>query len=113
VDHSFECIGNVKVMRAALECAHRGWGQSVIIGVAGAGQEIATRPFQLVTGRRWLGTAFGGVKGRSELPGMVEDAMAGRIRLAPFITHTMPHAEINKAFELLREGKSIRSVVHY
>ena len=113
VDHSFECIGNVKVMRAALECAHRGWGQSVIIGVAGAGQEIATRPFQLVTGRRWLGTAFGGVKCRSELPGMVEDAMAGRIRLAPFITHTMPHAEINKAFELLREGKSIRSVVHY
>jgi S-(hydroxymethyl)glutathione dehydrogenase/alcohol dehydrogenase len=90
VDHSFECIGNVNVMRAALECAHRGWGQSVIIGVAGAGQEISTRPFQLVTGRRWLGTAFGGVKGRSELPGMVEDAMAGKIQLAPFVTHTKP-----------------------
>jgi S-(hydroxymethyl)glutathione dehydrogenase/alcohol dehydrogenase len=90
VDHSFECIGNVNVMRAALECAHRGWGQSVIIGVAGAGQEISTRPFQLVTGRKWMGTAFGGVKGRSQLPGMVEDAMRGEIRLAPFVTHTMP-----------------------
>lgn len=113
VDHSFECIGNVKVMRAALECAHRGWGQSVIIGVAGAGQEISTRPFQLVTGRRWLGTAFGGVKGRSQLPGMVEDAMAGRIRLAPFVTHTMPLADINRAFELMHAGESIRSVVHH
>jgi S-(hydroxymethyl)glutathione dehydrogenase/alcohol dehydrogenase len=113
VDHSFECIGNVNVMRAALECAHRGWGQSVIIGVAGAGQEISTRPFQLVTGRRWLGTAFGGVKGRSELPGMVEDAMGGKIQLAPFVTHTMPLADINRAFELMHEGKSIRSVVHY
>mgnify|MGYP002738793984 CR=1 FL=1 len=113
VDHSFECIGNVDVMRAALECAHRGWGQSVIIGVAGAGKEISTRPFQLVTGRRWLGTAFGGVKGRSELPGMVEDAMAGKIQLAPFVTHTMPLTEINKAFDLMHEGKSIRSVVHY
>ena len=113
VDHSFECIGNVKVMRAALECAHRGWGQSVIIGVAGAGQKISTRPFQLVTGRRWLGTAFGGVKGRSELPGMVEDAMAGRIRLAPFVTHTMPLQEINRAFELMHAGESIRSVVHH
>ena len=113
VDHSFECIGNVNVMRAALECAHRGWGQSVIIGVAGAGQEISTRPFQLVTGRRWLGTAFGGVKGRSQLPGMVEDAMAGRIQLAPFVTHTMPLTGINEAFDLMHEGKSIRSVVHY
>ena len=113
VDHSFECIGNVNVMRAALECAHRGWGQSVIIGVAGAGQEISTRPFQLVTGRRWLGTAFGGVKGRSELPGMVKDAMAGKIRLEPFVTHTMPLAEINEAFDLMHEGKSIRSVIHY
>ena len=113
VDHSFECIGNVNVMRAALECAHRGWGQSVIIGVAGAGQEISTRPFQLVTGRRWLGTAFGGVKGRSQLPGMVEEAMRGEIQLAPLVTHTMPLEGINEAFELMHEGKSIRSVVHY
>lgn len=99
--------------RAALECAHRGWGQSVIIGVAGSGQEISTRPFQLVTGRRWLGTAFGGVKGRSELPGMVEDAMAGKIKLEPFVTHTMPLNDINEAFDLMHEGKSIRSVVRY
>ena len=113
VDHSFECIGNVNVMRAALECAHRGWGQSVIIGVAGAGQEISTRPFQLVTGRRWMGTAFGGVKGRSQLPGMVEDAMKGKIELAPFVTHTMELDRINEAFDLMHEGKSIRSVVHY
>ena len=113
VDHSFECIGNVDVMRSALECAHRGWGQSVIIGVAGAGKEIATRPFQLVTGRKWLGSAFGGVKGRSELPGMVQDAMDGTIDLAPFVTHTMPLADINKAFELMHEGKSIRSVIVY
>ena len=113
VDHSFECIGNVNVMRAALECAHRGWGQSVVIGVAGAGQEISTRPFQLVTGRKWLGTAFGGVKGRTELPGMVEDAMSGKIQLAPFVTHTMPLTGINEAFDLMHEGKSIRSVVHY
>ena len=113
VDHSFECIGNVRVMRAALECAHRGWGQSVIIGVAGAGQEISTRPFQLVTGRRWLGSAFGGVKGRSELPGMVEQAMKGEIKLAPFVTHTLPLENINEAFELMHAGQSIRSVVHY
>lgn len=113
VDHSFECIGNVNVMRSALECAHRGWGQSVIIGVAGSGQEISTRPFQLVTGRRWLGTAFGGVKGRTELPGMVEDAMKGKIKLAPFVTHTMKLEDINKAFDLMHEGKSIRSVVHF
>ena len=113
VDHSFECIGNVNVMRAALECAHRGWGQSVIIGVAGAGQEISTRPFQLVTGRRWLGTAFGGVKGRSQLPGMVEDAMKGDIQLAPFVTHTRELKDINEAFDLMHEGKSIRTVIHY
>jgi S-(hydroxymethyl)glutathione dehydrogenase / alcohol dehydrogenase len=113
VDHSFECIGNVHVMRAALECAHRGWGQSVIIGVAGAGQEISTRPFQLVTGRTWKGTAFGGVKGRSQLPGMVEQAMRGEIELAPFVTHTMGLDDINHAFELMHAGKSIRSVIHY
>ncbi len=113
VDHSFECIGNVEVMRAALECAHRGWGQSVIIGVAGAGKEISTRPFQLVTGRKWMGTAFGGVKGRSELPGMVEDAMKGEIELAPFVTHTLPLDRINEAFDLMHEGKSIRTVIHY
>ncbi len=113
IDHTFECIGNVNVMRAALESAHRGWGQSVVIGVAGAGQEISTRPFQLVTGRTWKGSAFGGVRGRSELPGMVEDAMAGRIQLKPFVTHTMPLTEINHAFELMHEGKSIRSVVHF
>ena len=113
VDHSFECIGNVEVMRAALECAHRGWGQSVVIGVAGAGQEISTRPFQLVTGRKWMGTAFGGVKGRSELPGMVEDAMRGDIQLAPFVTHTLPLERINEAFDLMHEGKSIRTVIRY
>lgn len=113
VDHTFECIGNVNVMRAALESAHRGWGQSIVIGVAGAGQEIATRPFQLVTGRVWKGSAFGGVKGRSQLPGMVEDAMRGDIQLEPFVTHTMPLDDINDAFRLMHEGKSIRSVVHY
>lgn len=113
VDHSFECIGNVNVMRAALECAHRGWGQSIIIGVAGAGQEISTRPFQLVTGRSWKGTAFGGVKGRSQLPGMVEQAMAGDIQLAPFVTHTLPLERINEAFDLMHAGKSIRTVIHY
>ena len=113
VDHSFECIGNVEVMRAALECAHRGWGQSVIIGVAGAGKEISTRPFQLVTGRKWMGTAFGGVKGRSQLPGMVEDAMRGEIQLAPLVTHTLPLERINEAFDLMHEGKSIRAVIHY
>lgn len=113
VDHSFECIGNVNVMRSALECAHRGWGQSVIIGVAGAGQEISTRPFQLVTGRTWKGTAFGGVKGRSQLPKMVEDAMQGNIQLEPFVTHTMGLDKINEAFDLMHEGKSIRSVIHF
>jgi len=113
VDHSFECIGNVNVMRAALECAHRGWGQSIVIGVAGAGQEISTRPFQLVTGRTWKGSAFGGVKGRSEVPGMVEESMSGDIDLAPFVTHTMPLEQINTAFDLMRDGKSIRSVIHF
>jgi S-(hydroxymethyl)glutathione dehydrogenase/alcohol dehydrogenase len=113
VDFSFECIGNVNVMRAALECCHKGWGESVIIGVAGAGQEISTRPFQLVTGRVWRGSAFGGVKGRTQLPGMVEDAMAGRIDLDPFITHTLPLDRINEAFDLMHEGKSIRTVIHY
>ncbi|MGD4317430.1 zinc-binding dehydrogenase, partial [Xanthomonas citri pv. citri] len=113
VDHSFECIGNVNVMRSALECAHRGWGQSVIIGVAAAGQEIATRPFQLVTGRRWLGSAFGGVKGRSQLPGMVEQAMHGDIQLARFVTHTMGLEDVNTAFDLMHKGESIRSVLHY
>ncbi|CAM5204167.1 S-(hydroxymethyl)glutathione dehydrogenase/class III alcohol dehydrogenase [Oligella ureolytica] len=105
-DHTFECIGNVNVMRDALEVAHRGWGQSVIIGVAGAGQEISTGPFELVTGRSWKGSAFGGVKGRTELPGMVEDAMSGKIELEPFVTHTMPLDEINEAFNLMHEGKS-------
>ena len=113
VDFSFECIGNVNVMRSALECCHKGWGESVIIGVAGAGQEISTRPFQLVTGRVWRGSAFGGVKGRTQLPGMVEDAMKGDIDLAPFVTHTMPLERINEAFDLMHEGKSIRTVIHY
>lgn len=113
VDYSFECIGNVNVMRSALECCHKGWGESVIIGVAGAGQEISTRPFQLVTGRVWRGTAFGGVKGRSELPDYVERYLAGEFALSDFITHTMPLDGINDAFDLMHEGKSIRSVVHY
>lgn len=113
VDFSFECIGNVNVMRSALECCHKGWGESVIIGVAGAGQEISTRPFQLVTGRVWRGTAFGGVRGRSELPGYVEDYLAGKFKLDDFITHTMPLEQVNEAFDLMHEGKSIRSVVHY
>jgi S-(hydroxymethyl)glutathione dehydrogenase / alcohol dehydrogenase len=113
VEFSFECIGNVHVMRAALECCHKGWGESIIIGVAGAGQEIATRPFQLVTGRVWRGSAFGGVKGRTQLPGMVEDAMRGVIDLDPFITHNMPLEQINEAFDLMHEGKSIRTVIHF
>ena len=113
VDYSFECIGNVDVMRSALECCHKGWGESVIIGVAGAGQEISTRPFQLVTGRVWRVSAFGGVKGRSELPGIVEDYLAGKFALNDFITHTLPLEKINEAFDLMHEGKSIRSVIHY
>ena len=113
VDYSFECVGNVNLMRAALECCHKGWGESVIIGVAGAGQEISTRPFQLVTGRVWRGTAFGGCKGRSQLPGMVDQYMNGEIKVDEFITHTMPLEDINTAFDLMHEGKSIRSVVHF
>jgi S-(hydroxymethyl)glutathione dehydrogenase/alcohol dehydrogenase len=111
VDYSFECIGNVDVMRSALECCHKGWGESVIIGVAGAGQEISTRPFQLVTGRVWRGSAFGGVRGRSELPHYVERYMKGEFELDTFITHTMGLDEINTAFDLMHQGKSIRSVI--
>jgi S-(hydroxymethyl)glutathione dehydrogenase/alcohol dehydrogenase len=113
VDYSFECVGNVHLMRAALECCHKGWGESTIIGVAGAGQEISTRPFQLVTGRVWRGSAFGGVKGRTELPGYVEKAQTGEIPLDTFITHTMPLEKINEAFDLMHEGKSIRTVIHF
>ncbi|WP_324002668.1 S-(hydroxymethyl)glutathione dehydrogenase/class III alcohol dehydrogenase [Aeromonas dhakensis] len=113
VDFSFECIGNVKVMRAALECCHKGWGESVIIGVAGAGHEISTRPFQLVTGRVWRGSAFGGVRGRSELPSYVQRYMQGEFKLDDFITHTMGLEQINEAFDLMHEGKSIRTVIHY
>ncbi len=112
-DYTFECVGNVHLMRAALESCHRGWGQSIVIGVAGAGQEIATRPFQLVTGRVWRGTAFGGARGRSDVPKIVDWYMQGKIEIDPMITHTMPLSEINKAFDLMREGKSIRSVVLY
>jgi len=113
VDYSFECVGNVQLMRAALECCHKGWGESVIIGVAGAGEEISTRPFQLVTGRVWRGSAFGGVRGRTELPTYVAKAQAGEIPLDTFITHTMGLEDINRAFELMHEGKSIRTVIHY
>ena len=111
VDFSFECIGNVDVMRSALECCHKGWGESVIVGVAGAGQEITTRPFQLVTGRVWRGTAFGGVKGRTELPDYVEKYMAGTIQIDSMVTHTMGLEKINDAFDLMHGGESIRSVV--
>lgn len=111
VDYSFECIGNVNVMRSALECCHKGWGESVIIGVAGSGEEIRTRPFQLVTGRVWRGSAFGGVKGRTQLPDYVERYLQGQIKVDEMITHTMPLQEINKAFDLMHAGKSIRSVV--
>lgn len=113
VDYSFECIGNVEVMKSALEACHKGWGESIIIGVAGAGQEIHTRPFQLVTGRVWKGSAFGGVKGRSELPGMVDDYMNGDIDLDSFITHHLKFSEINEAFELLHKGESIRTILTY
>src|SRR5471032_1196053 len=113
VDYSFECIGNVNVMRSALECCHKGWGESVIIGVAGAGEEISTRPFQLVTGRVWRGSAFGGVKGRSQLPGIVQRYLDGEFALNDFITHTMPLEQINEAFDLMHEGKSIRTVIHF
>ncbi len=113
VDYSFECVGHTGLMRSALECCHKGWGESIIIGVAGAGQEISTRPFQLVTGRVWKGSAFGGVKGRTELPGYVEKYLAGEIKVDEMVTHTMPIAEINHAFELMKAGKSIRSVVTF
>jgi S-(hydroxymethyl)glutathione dehydrogenase / alcohol dehydrogenase len=113
VDYSFECIGNVKVMRQALECCHKGWGQSCIIGVAGAGQEISTRPFQLVTGRSWRGSAFGGARGRTDVPKIVDWYMEGRINIDSLITHTMPLSEINTAFELMHSGESIRSVIVY
>ena len=113
VDFSFECIGDVKVMRSALECCHKGWGESVIIGVAGAGEEICTRPFQLVTGRVWRGSAFGGVKGRTELPGYVQRYLDGEFELDTFITHTMGLEQINQAFDLMHAGKSIRTVIHF
>jgi S-(hydroxymethyl)glutathione dehydrogenase/alcohol dehydrogenase len=112
-DFSFECIGNVHTMRQALECCHRGWGESIIIGVAASGQEIATRPFQLVTGRVWRGTAFGGARGRTDVPKIVDWYMEGKIEIDPLITHVMPLEEINTAFDLMHEGKSIRSVVVY
>ncbi|MDB9753934.1 S-(hydroxymethyl)glutathione dehydrogenase/class III alcohol dehydrogenase [Oceanospirillaceae bacterium] len=111
VDYSFECIGNVDVMRSALECCHKGWGESIVIGVAGAGQEITTRPFQLVTGRVWRGSAFGGVKGRTQLPDYVERYMNGEIKIDPMVTHTMGLDDINKAFDLMHSGQSIRSVI--
>src|ERR1700734_1396741 len=110
-DYSFECIGNVKVMRQALECAHRGWGKSVIIGVAGSGQEIATRPFQLVTGRTWMGTAFGGARGRTDVPRIVDWYMDKKINIDDLITHVLPFEQINEGFALMRRGESIRSVV--
>jgi len=113
VDYSFECVGDVKLMRSALECCHKGWGESTILGVAGAGQEIATRPFQLVTGRVWRGSAFGGVKGRTELSGYVERYMKGEIIIDPMVTHTMGLTDINRAFDLMHAGKSIRSVIHF
>jgi S-(hydroxymethyl)glutathione dehydrogenase/alcohol dehydrogenase len=112
-DYSFECIGNVDVMRQALECCHKGWGTSVIIGVAGAGQEIRTRPFQLVTGRNWRGSAFGGARGRTDVPRIVDWYMEGKVRIDPLITHRLPHARINEAFDLMHRGESIRSVVVY
>ncbi|MGJ5676501.1 MAG: S-(hydroxymethyl)glutathione dehydrogenase/class III alcohol dehydrogenase [Nostochopsis sp.] len=112
-DYSFECIGNVKVMRQALECCHKGWGVSVIIGVAGAGEEISTRPFQLVTGRVWKGTAFGGARGRTDVPKIVDWYMEGKINIDDLITHVMPVEEINNAFDLMHKGESIRSVVTF
>ena len=113
VDYSFECIGNVNLMRAALECCHKGWGESTVIGVAGAGQELSTRPFQLVTGRVWRGSAFGGVKGRTELPGYVDRYLAGEIKIDPLVTHVLPFNEINQAFRLMHEGKGVRTVLQF
>lgn len=112
-DFSFECIGNIQTMRQALECCHKGWGESVIIGVAGAGQEISTRPFQLVTGRVWRGTAFGGARGRTDVPKIVDWYMDGKIQIDPMITHTLPLSDINKGFDLMRKGESIRAVVTF
>eukprot|EP00158_Paraphelidium_tribonemae_P002158 Partr_v1_DN25164_c0_g1_i1_m76874 putative alcohol dehydrogenase len=112
-DYTFECIGNVKTMRAALEACHKGWGQSIIIGVAPSGAEISTRPFQLVTGRVWKGSAFGGIKGRSQLPLLVDEYLAGKLKVDEFITFTLPLDDINKAFEYMHEGKSIRTVINY
>lgn len=113
VDYSFEAVGNVQLMRAALECCHKGWGQSIIIGVAGAGEEISTRPFQLVTGRSWRGTAFGGVKGRSQLPNYVDMYLQGSLKVDEMVTHSLPFDDINRAFELLHAGESIRTVLTY
>ncbi|KAF9159693.1 formate dehydrogenase (NAD+) [Actinomortierella ambigua] len=113
LDYTFDCTGNVHVMRAALEACHKGWGESIIIGVAASGQEIATRPFQLVTGRVWRGSAFGGVKGRTELPGMVEDYMSGKIKVDEFITHGYEVKDINKAFDVMHDGDCIRAIIHY
>ena len=113
VDYSFECVGNVNIMRSALECCHKGWGESTIIGVAGAGEEISTRPFQLVTDRVWRGSAFGGVKGRTQLPDYVGRYMAGDINIDDFVTHDLKFEQINEAFDLLHEGKAIRSVLHF
>jgi S-(hydroxymethyl)glutathione dehydrogenase / alcohol dehydrogenase len=112
-DYSFECIGNVQTMRQALECCHRGWGESIIIGVAAAGQEISTRPFQLVTGRVWKGSAFGGARGRTDVPRIVDWYMDGKIQIDPLITHTLPLERINEGFELMHRGESIRAVVRY
>ena len=113
VDYSFEAVGDVKLMRQALECCHKGWGESVIVGVAGAGQEIATRPFQLVTGRVWRGTAFGGARGRTDVPRVVNWYMDGKINVDDLITETLPLEEINKAFELMHEGSGIRTVIEF
>lgn len=113
LDYTFEAVGNVGLMRSALEACHKGWGECTVIGVAGAGQEISTRPFQLVTGRVWRGTAFGGVRGRSQLPGMVDEWLRGEFSVDPYITHHMTHERINTAFDLLRDGQSIRSVIHF
>ncbi len=112
-DYTFDCTGNVTVMRQALESCHRGWGQSIVIGVAPAGAEISTRPFQLVTGRVWKGTAFGGARGRTDVPKIVDWYMQGKIQIDPMITHVMPLAEINNAFELMKRGESIRGVVTF
>jgi S-(hydroxymethyl)glutathione dehydrogenase/alcohol dehydrogenase len=112
-DYTFECIGNTQVMRQALECSHRGWGQSIIIGVAPAGAEISTRPFQLVTGRSWRGTAFGGARGRTDVPRIVDWYMDGKINIDDLITHVLPFEQINEGFDLMRRGESIRTVLTY